>query len=624
MAAHMRRRLRRGATTTAVAAAAVAALAASQAPAATLADGSVGSGDPQAAGEDTANGGTDGAATGNSPYYTDLPPLVSPDKSTASNVLPAAGSSEAGIPASVLAAYKQAERTVATTDPSCRLPWQLLAAIGKVESGQARGGRVDANGTASPRILGPALNGQGFALIKDTDGGAYDGDAVHDRAVGPMQFIPSTWASWGQDANGDGRKDPNNIYDAALAAGRYLCANDRDLALSADLDRAVLSYNRSTEYLRTVRSWFSYYQRGTHEIPDGTGALPSSPSTPSPSPRPGTGSGTGSTPSPKPSPAEPGGTPSPAPSKPGGKPSPDPSKPGGGGSTDPTPKPPTPKPPTPKPTPPSETLGSLENAGTGPLRATAGQEFDERVSVLARNAAGAPLAKVPVTFTVTGDTGTLFAEGKKTVTVWTGTDGTATAPKLRAGEKAGEFTVTAVAGTGRARTLTYAARVTARQADAIARTDEKALTAAPGEKFADAVTVKATYQDAAAAGVAVTATMVKDRLGAVENDKGPHFEEDADGKPVRTLTTLTTDADGQLRLPEIFADDHEGTYLLRLTTEGGASVVIELTVEAPEEPAPGEPTEPGETTEPTEPGETPTPGETPSAEPTQTPAATKP
>ncbi|MEU5555992.1 lytic transglycosylase domain-containing protein [Streptomyces globisporus] len=571
MAAHIRRRLRKGATTTAVAAAAVAALAASQAPAATLADGSAGSGDPKAAGEDTASGETDGAATGNSPYYTDLPPLVTPDKPGSSSNLPAAGRAEAGIPASILAAYKQAERTVATTDPSCRLPWQLLAAIGKVESGQARGGRVDSNGTASPRILGPALNGQGFALIKDTDGGAYDGDAVHDRAVGPMQFIPSTWASWGQDANGDGRKDPNNIYDAALAAGRYLCANDRDLALAADLDQAVLSYNRSTEYLRTVRSWFSYYQRGTHEIPDGTGTLPSTPSTPTPSPRPGAGSGSSATPSPNPSPSKPG------------KPSPGPSKPGGGGSTSPTPKPPTPK-----PTPPSETFGSLENAGTGPLRATAGQEFDERVSVLARNAVGAPLAKVPVTFTVTGGTGTLFAGGRKTVTVRTGTDGTATAPKLQAGEKAGEFTVTAVAGTGRPRTLTYAATVTARQADAIARTDEKALAAAPGEKFADAVTVKATYKDAAAAGVAVTATMVKDPLGVIDNDKGPYFK-DAKGKPVRTLTTLTTDADGQLRLPEIFADDNEGTYLLRLTTEGGASVVIKLTVEAPEETAPEEP-----------------------------------
>ncbi|MEV6452724.1 lytic murein transglycosylase [Streptomyces anulatus] len=582
MAAHIRRRLRKGATTTAVAAAAVAALAASQAPAATLADGPAGGGDPKAAGEDTASTENDGAATGNSPYYTDLPPLVTPDKPGSSSNLPVTGSAEAGIPASILAAYKQAEQTVATTDPACRLPWQLLAAIGKVESGQARGGRVDTNGTTTSPILGPALNGQGFALIKDTDGGAYDSDAVHDRAVGPMQFIPSTWASWGQDANGDGRKDPNNIYDAALAAGRYLCANDRDLAIAADLDKAVLSYNRSTEYLRTVRSWFSYYQRGTHEIPDGTGRLPTAPSTPSPSPNPGTPS-PGTTPAPKPSPSPPGGKPTPGPSKPGD------------GSTSPKPKPPTSKPT------PAETFGSLENAGTGPLRATAGQAFDERVAVLARNALGAPLGKVSVTFTVTGNTGTLFAGGKKTVTVRTGADGTATAPELRAGEKAGEFTVTAVAGTGRPRTLTYAATVTARQADTIARTDEKALVAAPGGKFADAVTVKATYKDAAAGGVAVTATMVKDPLGLFDNDKGPYFK-DAAGKPVRTLTTLTTDAEGKLRLPEIFADGTEGTYLLRLTTEGGASVVIELTVQAPEETAPE-----GTTPEETAPKETETP-----------------
>ncbi|MEV5258654.1 lytic murein transglycosylase [Streptomyces anulatus] len=582
MAAHIRRRLRKGATTTAVAAAAVAALAASQAPAATLADGPAGGGDPKAAGEDTASAADDGAATGNSPYYTDLPPLVTPDKPGSSSNLPVTGSAEAGIPASILAAYKQAEQTVATTDPSCRLPWQLLAAIGKVESGQARGGRVDTNGTTTSPILGPALNGQGFALIKDTDGGAYDSDAVHDRAVGPMQFIPSTWASWGQDANGDGRKDPNNIYDAALAAGRYLCANDRDLAIAADLDKAVLSYNRSNEYLRTVRSWFSYYQRGTHEIPDGTGRLPTAPSTPTPSPNPGTPS-PGATPSPKPSPTKPGGKPTPGPSKPGD------------GSTSPKPKPPTSKPT------PAETFGSLENAGTGPLRATAGQTFDERVAVLARNALGAPLGKVSVTFTVTGNTGTLFAGGKKTVTVRTGADGTATAPELKAGEKVGEFTVTAVAGTGRPRTLTYAATVTARQADTIARTDEKALVAAPGEKFADAVTVKATYKDAAAAGVAVTATMVKDPLGLFDNDKGPYFK-DADGKPVRTLTTLTTDAEGVLRLPEIFADGTEGTYLLRLTTEGGASVVIELTIQAPEETAPE-----GTTPEGTAPKKTETP-----------------
>ncbi|MYW30011.1 lytic transglycosylase, partial [Streptomyces sp. SID2119] len=268
-------------------------------------------------------------------------------------------------------------------------------------------------------------------------------------------------------------------------------------------------------------------------------------------------------------------------------PSPSPSKPGDGTtSPTPTPTPPRPTPP-PKPTPsPAETFGSLENAGTGPLTATAGGTFDERVSVRARNALGAPMAQLPVTFTITGTTGTLFDGGKKKVTVISKADGTATAPALKAGEKIGEFTVTATAGTTRPRTLTYEARVTARQADKIVRVGDKALVAAPGEKFADAVTVKATHKGVAAPGVAVTATMVKDSLGLIDNDKGPYFK-DADGKPLRTLD-LTTGADGLLQLPEIFADENPGTYKLRLTTEGGGSVVIELTVQTPEETAPEE------------------------------------
>ncbi|MEU0129085.1 lytic transglycosylase domain-containing protein [Streptomyces sp. NPDC006289] len=557
MAAQFGRRLRRGATTTAVAAAAVAALSASQAPAAPQPDG---------AGDQTAAGATpsgDSAATGNSPYHTDLPPLNTPNKPGSSVNLPVTGSAESGIPASILAAYKQAEQGLAGTDAACRLPWQLLAAIGKVESGQARGGKVDANGTTFSPILGPALNGQGFALIKDTDGGAYDGDSTHDRAVGPMQFIPSTWATWGQDGNGDGRKDPNNIYDAALAAGRYLCAGTRDLSLAPDLDRAVLSYNHSTEYLRTVRSWFAFYNRGTHEVPDGTGVLPV-----------GTG---GTTPSP---------TPAPAPEHSGGgaKPSPGPKPPAHGGGTtpspDPTPPPPTKpptEPPTTPPTPP-QTLGSLENAGTAPLKATAGEAFAQRVKVRARNTLGAPLAKAPVTFTVVGDTDARFAGGKTTVALSTGADGTVTAPVLTAGEKAGVFKVTAVAGTAKPRTLNYAATVTARQADAVVRTGDKALTAAPGAEFADRVEIRTTYKGKGLADTAVTATMITDAEKPAENDKGPYFK-DAEGEPVRTLD-LTTGADGLLELPGIFADDTEGTYKLRLTTASGVTLTVELKVEA--------------------------------------------
>ncbi|WP_431676318.1 lytic transglycosylase domain-containing protein [Kitasatospora sp. KL5] len=170
------------------------------------------------------------------------------------------------LPAAVLDAYRRAEATLAAEDPGCHLPWQLLAAIGQVESGQARGGRLDAAGTTPVPILGPALDGNGFAAIPDTDHGIHDGDTRWDRAVGPLQFIPSTWTHWGADGNNDGRRDPNNIHDSALAAGRYLCAGPRDLADPAQLDRAILGYNHSADYLRTVKAWMQHYRTGTTPV----------------------------------------------------------------------------------------------------------------------------------------------------------------------------------------------------------------------------------------------------------------------------------------------------------------------------------------------------------------------
>jgi PKD repeat protein len=118
------------------------------------------------------------------------------------------------------------------------------------------------DGTSAPRIIGIPLNGDGTALIRDTDHGALDGDTVYDHAVGPMQFIPSTWATWGVDGNGDGVISPFNIYDAALAAADYLCAAGGDLRTSAGQVKAVLTYNDSAEYLSTVLGLEKVYAAG--------------------------------------------------------------------------------------------------------------------------------------------------------------------------------------------------------------------------------------------------------------------------------------------------------------------------------------------------------------------------
>ncbi|ARF76461.1 hypothetical protein B7C62_32370 [Kitasatospora albolonga] len=419
--------VRRQFTGTVTAVAAMAALTASQAPG--FADAAAASHEGR-----TASGTDDVVWTevpGDDAYHTELPPLRSPEP-PAPPKLPRPGPersapavdrvrAEAGIPATVLAAYRNAEGSLRRSDPGCRLPWQLLAAIGKVESGQAAGGRVDARGTTLTPILGPALDGVGFALVRDTDNGVYDGDRTYDRAVGPMQFIPSTWVNWAKDGNGDGHKDPNNIHDAALAAGHYLCAGGRDLGVRADLDRAVLSYNRSAAYLRTVLAWLEFYRHGAHPVADGQGVLPISPGpggvnrpkapvgsgtpagppgsggggivigpqptrppTPKPTPTP-TPTDPGS-PSPTPTPTDPGPTPTdpgptptphptdptpdptdpgPSPTDPG--PSPDPTDPGPGPTPTPTPTPTEPDPgPSPDPSPTAPDCPSADPAsGTG-------------------------------------------------------------------------------------------------------------------------------------------------------------------------------------------------------------------------------------------------------------------
>jgi hypothetical protein len=147
-------------------------------------------------------------------------------------------------------AYLQAAETLALEQPGCGLRWELLAAIGKTESNHGAG-RLDAFGNSLAAIVGVPIG-------PDTDGGLLDGDLIRDHAVGPMQFLPSTWTRWGTDANDDGRSDPGNVLDAAVAAGRYLCraAGDLTLLTEAGVTRAILSYNPNQTYLRVVGARF--------------------------------------------------------------------------------------------------------------------------------------------------------------------------------------------------------------------------------------------------------------------------------------------------------------------------------------------------------------------------------
>jgi membrane-bound lytic murein transglycosylase B len=166
-----------------------------------------------------------------------------------------------GIPARALTAYAGAALKVATEDPQCGLGWNTLAAIGSVESehGTVHGGEVSPGGVARPTIVGIALDGTSTDAIRDSDDGALDGDAVWDRAVGPMQFIPETWALFASDANDDGVADINNIDDAALTAGRYLCASGGDVSDPSDWIAAISSYNSAIEYNNKVAAAATFY-----------------------------------------------------------------------------------------------------------------------------------------------------------------------------------------------------------------------------------------------------------------------------------------------------------------------------------------------------------------------------
>jgi hypothetical protein len=164
-----------------------------------------------------------------------------------------------GIPPVAMDAYQRAEAEPRSAD--CGLRWQVLAGIGRVESNHASGHTIDVEGSVSPPILGVVLDGSaGNARVLDTDGGVLDTDMVFDRAVGPMQFLPASWALFGADGNDDARADPNNLYDAAVSAAGHLCAgHTASLERDDGLAVALRAYNHSDAYVTDVLQWIHYY-----------------------------------------------------------------------------------------------------------------------------------------------------------------------------------------------------------------------------------------------------------------------------------------------------------------------------------------------------------------------------
>ncbi|MFI7194823.1 lytic transglycosylase domain-containing protein [Nocardia nova] len=173
-----------------------------------------------------------------------------------------------GMPGIAYAAYQNAERILAQEEPDCHMPWSVLAGIGQVESHHAYG-KADSKGVALDPIYGPVLDGSlaGNNVVHangdDLDGGMQG----FTRAVGPMQFLPETWRKFAGDGDGDGIADPQNLFDAALTAGNYLCSGGLNMTDLSQQSKAIMRYNNSMAYVANVMAWEVAYRTGVAPKP---------------------------------------------------------------------------------------------------------------------------------------------------------------------------------------------------------------------------------------------------------------------------------------------------------------------------------------------------------------------
>ncbi|TYL55936.1 hypothetical protein FXB39_01695 [Nocardioides sp. BGMRC 2183] len=174
---------------------------------------------------------------------------------------PATGAARiADIPSPALIAYQRADSVINTADPGCHLQWTLLAALGRVLTDHGVGGsgvggrahRVDRHGQVTPGLVGEVQRTGDGRRVSDTDAGRLDDDRRHDRTVGPMLIDPTTWAVIGVDGDGDGRRNPQDLDDAALATAVRLCVGRFDLRREDDRAATVRRISAAPRFVQAV------------------------------------------------------------------------------------------------------------------------------------------------------------------------------------------------------------------------------------------------------------------------------------------------------------------------------------------------------------------------------------
>lgn len=227
------------------------------------------------------SGGGPGAAMNAARALYGLDPIGGTSGTSIEGTIEAAQLAEiGGMSIEAATAYIEGAKRAQELVPGCAVDPLFLAGFGKVESGHgtANGASIQPDGMVLPKILGPPLDGSGVGgnvtpirnRLPADKRSLYGVNGAYDQAVGPMQFLGSTFGGLQPPPDFDGDPStiptPHSYYDATLGAAILLCNAGDGLQDEASMRKGAFSYNRSSSYVEKV---MGEYQRLKTLMPAG-------------------------------------------------------------------------------------------------------------------------------------------------------------------------------------------------------------------------------------------------------------------------------------------------------------------------------------------------------------------